>query len=225
MPPPANLAKAYLKIEGGEKVDCWFNPTEYSIQKSNSWSVDSVVGEEVPPAQFGGGQPSKLTVELMFDDSDGEHGDVRKATDPLFAAMEVDQSRATEKNSGRPPTIEFGWGTATTFKAVIESLSVQFTMFKGDGTPIRASASLSLMQVEKAVGKSKSSGERSQNPTTRGTRGLRNHTVRDGDSIQSIAYSAYGDATRWRAIAEANDIDDPLSVTRGTVLSIPPITD
>jgi nucleoid-associated protein YgaU len=45
--------------------------------------------------------------------------------------------------------------------------------------------------------------------------------VRDGDSLQSVAHNAYGDPTLWRRIAEANGIDDPLSIPRGTVLSIP----
>jgi nucleoid-associated protein YgaU len=47
------------------------------------------------------------------------------------------------------------------------------------------------------------------------------HTVQDGDSLPSIAYMAYGDATRWRTIAEANHIDDPLHVRRGTPLTLP----
>jgi nucleoid-associated protein YgaU len=60
-----------------------------------------------------------------------------------------------------------------------------------------------------------------QNPTTRGTAGLRSHIVHDGDSLHSISYEAYGDATRWRAIAEANGIDNPLRLRRGTSLTIP----
>ena len=59
-----------------------------------------------------------------------------------------------------------------------------------------------------------------QNPTTRGEV-MRAHVVRDGDTLQSIAFSAYRDATRWRAIAEANDIDDPLRLERGQALAIP----
>jgi nucleoid-associated protein YgaU len=47
------------------------------------------------------------------------------------------------------------------------------------------------------------------------------HTVQDGDSLPSIAYRAYGDATRWRAIADANGIDNPLHVRRGTPLVVP----
>ena len=64
-----------------------------------------------------------------------------------------------------------------------------------------------------------------QNPTTRADIGLGSHTVRDGDSLASIAYHHYRDPTKWRAIAEANGIDDPLHLTRGAVLSIPRIED
>jgi nucleoid-associated protein YgaU len=59
------------------------------------------------------------------------------------------------------------------------------------------------------------------NPTTRALPGLGSHMVRDGDSLASIAFQHYRDPTRWRAIAEANDIDDPLHLKRGTTLSIP----
>ena len=51
--------------------------------------------------------------------------------------------------------------------------------------------------------------------------GMKVHTVADGDSLASIAYDAYGDPTRWRMIAEANDIDNPLHLSRGTPLTIP----
>jgi nucleoid-associated protein YgaU len=51
--------------------------------------------------------------------------------------------------------------------------------------------------------------------------GLRVHRVRDGDSLPSIAFDSYGDPTRWRPIAEANGIDNPLSLRRGSELTIP----
>jgi nucleoid-associated protein YgaU len=212
---PDNLTKAYLRIEGGEQIDCWFNPSEYTITKSNKWTVKPVVGEGMPTAEFGGGDAQKLQLELLFDDADREDGDVRAVTNALFAAMAVDTAFASGKNSGRPPTIEFGWGSTTTFKAVCDSLSVQYLLFRPNGTPVRAKATVSLLQAEPTVGKGP------QNPTTRGIGGLRTHVVRDGDSIQGIAHAAYGDPTLWRRVAEANGIDDPLRLPRGAVLSIP----
>ena len=45
--------------------------------------------------------------------------------------------------------------------------------------------------------------------------------IREGDTLHSIAYTHYGDPTRWRLIAERNDIDDPLRLRRGDSLTIP----
>src|SRR5262249_15794245 len=107
-----------------------------------------------------------------------------------------------------------------------DSLSVQYTLFRPDGTPTRAQAQLSLIQAERAMDKSsKGGGGKPQNPTTRAQPGLGSHTVHDGDSLASIAFAHYRDPTRCRAIAEANGIDDPLHLKRGTVLSIPRIDD
>jgi nucleoid-associated protein YgaU len=107
---------------------------------------------------------------------------------------------------------------------VIDSLSVQYTLFRPDGTPVRAMAKLSLTQVEKAVDKPSAGGsKKGQNPTTRGLADLRSHVVRDGDTLPSIAFTSYGDPTRWRAIAEANGIDDPLALRRGRLLSVPQV--
>jgi len=224
LPPITGFERANLEIEGdGDKVECWFNPKEYTIQKQNQWKVEPVVGSALPTAQFGGGQPRKLTLDLLFDSTDSDL-DLRAVTDRLFKMMEIDKALASSsgKNSGRPPMITFTWGGTVTFKAVADSLSVQYMLFRPDGTPIRAQAKLSLIQVEKASDKSsKGGGKGGNNPTTRALPGIGSHLVRDGDSLPSIAYAHYRDATRWRAIAEANGIDDPLRLRRGSTLSIP----
>ena len=62
-----------------------------------------------------------------------------------------------------------------------------------------------------------------QNPTTRAQAGFGVHRVKDGDTLPSISYSSYGDATDWRRIAEANGIDNPLHLRRGSSLSLPSI--
>lgn len=229
LPPLTGFERANLEIEGdGGDIECWFNPKEYTIQKQNQWKIDPVVGAALPTAQFGGGQPRKLTLDLLFDGSDSKL-DVRSVTDRLFKMMEINKAlgSGTGKNSGRPPMVTFTWGSTVTFKAVADSLSVQYTLFRPDGSPIRAQAKLSLIQVEKAADKSsgKGGGKGNNNPTTRALPGIGSHLVRDGDSLPSIAYTHYHDATRWRAIAETNGIDDPLRIRRGTTLSIPRLTE
>lgn len=219
--------RAYIQVEGGPKVAAWFNPKEYTLARSNKWEVKPVPGAGLPNAQFGGSEPHKLNIELLFDDSDAHDGDVRTITGNLLDMMEVDPKFGSgEKNNSRPPTVEFGWGPVIWPKAVCNSVSIQYTLFKPDGTPIRAVAKLGLTQVGKATTKPRGGGANrtnppQQNPTTIAIGGIRSYTVRDGDSLQSIAYAAYGDPTRWRLIAEANGIDDPIHLRRGRVLAIP----
>ncbi|HEY4348500.1 MAG TPA: LysM peptidoglycan-binding domain-containing protein [Gaiellaceae bacterium] len=227
LPPLTGFEQASLEIEGSDDpIDCWFNPKEYTIQKQNQWKVDPVVGTALPSAQFGGGQPRKLSLDLLFDSTDSDSLDVTDVTQQLFKAMEVQSSlgSGSGKNSGRPPMITFVWGSTVSFKAVADSLSVQYTLFRADGTPVRAQAKISLIQADKAMDKSSAKGaSKPQNPTTRARPGLGSHTVRDGDSLASIAFLHYRDPTRWRAIAEENGIDDPLHLRRGSILSIPKI--
>jgi Contractile injection system tube protein/LysM domain len=224
-PPPTGFARAQLVVEGDPSpIECWFNPKEYSVSKANTWKVETVAGSALPAPQFGGGQARELSLDLLFDGADGDKRDVRAVTDRLLKMMEVDPKlgKGTAKNSGRPPIVTFAWGDFVSFEAVATTLSVQYTLFRADGSPIRAEAKLKLVQVRKTVDKSAAPGNaKGQNPTTRGVAGLRAHVVRDGDSLPSIAYAAYGDATRWRPIAQANDIDDPLRLRRGASLAIP----
>ena len=44
------------------------------------------------------------------------------------------------------------------------------------------------------------------------------------DTLQSVAFSEYGDAALWRGLADLNDIDDPFRLRPGTTLMIPPAT-
>lgn len=223
--PSGGLAKAFIDIEGGEKLQCWFNPNRYTISKSNKWDEQPVVGTSLPQVQFGGGQARKLSLELFFDDSDNYDGDVKRITDRLFAAMEVNDAFQSSRNTARPPLVEFGWGQTWTFKAVIEQLSVDFILFRPDGVPVRAIAKLDLRQAEQVVGGPATPDAKRQNPTTLGMAGLGAKVVREGDSLQSMAFAAYRDATSWRAIAEANGIDDPTRLIRGASLAIPRLSE
>jgi hypothetical protein len=220
---PTSVKKATLTPESGDAVSCWFNPKEYSISKTNSWNQQSqqAAGSGFVPPSYTGSQPRQLSLDLFFDDSEVDSGDIRPVIAALFAMMEVTVGKGTGRNKARPPYVTFAWGATNTFKAAMTSLAVQYTMFRTDGVPIRATARVALTQVEPAQGESGRMTR--QNPTTTGLAGLRSHVIRDGDSLQSLAFEYYGDPTEWRVLADANGIDDPLHVRRGTLISIPVI--
>ena len=69
-------------------------------------------------------------------------------------------------------------------------------------------------------------GSYSVEPTGLGgeTPGKSNYTVKDGDTLQGIAHTLYGDSGLWYIIAEANGIQNPFDESQfyaGQLLNIP----
>jgi hypothetical protein len=224
MPPsyPDGFTKAELEIDGGETIGVLFNPTEYTITKTNTWNFKEVGGSSLPPPEFGGGSPRQISLNLLLDNSVLEDSQsVLSITQKLFKMMEVGDGQPAGSSRAAPPYVTFRWGAVDTFKAVCTSLTCTYQLFEPNGDPIRADIKLDLKQAEPASTASANSANLGTNPTTRSAGDAGVHLVKDGDSLPSIAYRAYGDATRWRTIADANDIDDPLRLRRGTALTVP----
>lgn len=209
--------KAYLLSEKGDKIRCLFNPAELTITKANSWQAAEAKGQNAPEMRFQGGQPGTLALSLMLDTTD-TGGDVTVHTDTLLDLMKVDPELAgsdRQRNSARPPWVEFHWGKLHSFKAIIERLQVRFTYFASSGMPLRAKADLTLKQFM-------DEGLRPlQNPTSHTPTLHTVHRVVKGETLDRIAAAHYADPTRWRLVAEANAVVDPLAVAPGTLLVIP----
>lgn len=213
------LTKATLtNVDTNDKIECLFNPTEYTIAKANSWQPKPVVGKNVPKLDFTGGGSRVLTVELFFDVYEQSGADVRDHVNKLWKLTMIDERKKNrETKRSRPPLCIFQWGGHWTFKAAITNLSVRYTLFRQDGTPVRAVASVTLQEAEDE------SEQPGTNPTSFAPPGRRRREVRPHDTLAIIAFEEYGDPGMWRRIAEANAIDDPLGLRPGQVLAIPPV--
>jgi nucleoid-associated protein YgaU len=100
---------------------------------------------------------------------------------------------------------------------VVERLQVRFTFFASSGMPLRAKADLTLKQYE-------DEHERPlQNPTSYTPILHTVHRVVQGETLDRIAATHYADPTRWRLIADANHVVDPLALSAGALLVIPEI--
>jgi hypothetical protein len=212
-----SLTKASItNLYTNDKLECLFNPTEYTIAKTNNWQAKPVKGKNVPKMDFTGGGARSMTVELLFDVFENPLGDVRTHTDKLFKMCAIDSSKVNQKTQkGRPPFILFEWGQNWQFKSAITSLSIRFTLFRHDGVPVRALANLTLME---AVDENDKKGT---NPTSFGDPGMKLRQVRPRDTLAGIAADEYGSPSQWRLIADANRIDDPMGIEPGQILAIP----
>ena len=116
---------------------------------------------------------------------------------------------------GEPPTVIFVWGGIKLFRAVMTNIVVKYTMFDENGVPTRATADCDFKEQSHPL-----DFLPAQNPTSRTE--IRN-TVRvtQGDRLDLIASRFYGDSRMWRAIAQANDLEDPFNLRPGQLLTMP----
>jgi hypothetical protein len=217
------MEKAVIRTVQGEDpevvITCLFNPNEYTFRKTNRWTANETAGEDIPDIQFGGGDSATLTKQLFLDTST-TGGDVRDVVDQVRTLMEVNPDLTGHSSvQGRPPFVEFQWGQTWSFKAVITSVTEHFTLFRDDGVPIRATLDIEFLQGEIR----NENQTRAQNPTTVGKPGYRHWIVSEGDTIDWIAFTEYGDASKWRYIADINNLDAPDRLRPGQALAIAPL--
>ncbi|RYP83276.1 peptidase M23 [Nocardioides guangzhouensis] len=218
----SQMQKATLKLYdatpsglGGERdtITFQFNPKEVTIQKAAKWERKTAKGaKKAGPPEFSGSEPCKLTLEMFFDASGKQDGSVVQAVEQLFGCTVPTEESAGQKKPS-PPLVVLQWGSITSFPAFVTSVSAKYTLFTADGLPIRALCSVSLEEMPAEPGK--------QNPTSGSDAVRRAHLMVEGDSLASVAYAEFGDATAWRSLARFNEIDDPLRCRPGTRLLLP----
>ncbi len=204
-----------------EAISVQFNPESYSVSKSVNWGPpENSSGQgantqrqvNAPTVEFKGGGSRQLTLELFFDvtEEDNEE-DVRQETNKIVSLTRI------ERDEAHPRVCEVSWGEAPVgsdfpFVGVITSLTQNFTLFKGNGKPLRANLSVTFLEFLAPL-----TDKRQTDPE------LTTRVIKRGDTLSSIATQVYRNPKLWRIIAQANQLDDPrnLEMQIGRTLTIP----
>lgn len=207
------LAKLTIKPQTGGVIRAMYNPREFTLETRNQFQRTAMPGLPTPVTQFVSGETQKLSLELFFDTYEtGE--DVRLHTKQVTDLLKINRKLHA------PPVCEFIWGGSMAgdiqshFRGVIDSVTQKFTMFLDSGIPVRATLTVSISEYRTIEEQLKTLGLQSADHTK--------HLIfKQGDSLWSLAYQEYGDATLWREIAKANNIDNPRLIAPGKELVIP----
>lgn len=196
------------------EITFMFNPTEYRISQTASITHSQSVFDPGGHIEYTGTSGMTVSMQLFFDDFASMKGDVTPKITKLLSWQYPDK-----KKEVGPPFVKFEWGNKQleNFKGVITSVNISYTVFSKSGTPIQAKVDLTLDgNIEPMPG---------ANPTSHSTDMRRVHSVVEGETIALIAFAELGQSGYWRAIAEANGIDDPLRIRPGQFLLIPSAAD
>ena len=131
-------------LEGGhqgEVLEAQFNPKEIAVDRTIPWLYHRLVPGVL---QYLGFEPARMSFELLFDGVE-QSKSVQPRLDTLHRLSSVDD------NLHSPPRVTVAWGSAAgampTFDGVIEAVSVHYLKFAGNGVPLRATATVTLIEA------------------------------------------------------------------------------
>jgi len=214
--------RQFNKVRAGNDVSVQFNPQTLKVSFSNQNRGGDQPGGS--SRQFVGSGTSRLDVELLFDTT-ADGSDVRKATEKIAFFIKAKPDQNDRNNRRVPPVLSFEWGTFI-FRGNVESIGETLDYFSEEGVPLRATISLNISRQEiefvfgqPGQGGGGGSGGAGGAPgqATGATSPLA--AARPGDNLQSLA-ARNGSSADWKAIAAANNIDDPLRLNAGALIDI-----
>lgn len=138
-------------------VSACFNPNKVKMSKSVPWNRHSPAGSDGEMLEFTNGKNRTLTLELFFDGYEKRKikGGMKRAnveTEYVDRLLEMTRPDIPVfSGSGlatRPHFVMLVWGKMSRIKGVIESIDTEFNMFDSDGTPVRATCSLKVTEID-----------------------------------------------------------------------------
>lgn len=202
------VEKAKIRVlEGPDKgdIDLMYNPIEYNVQKEVQKTGKNA------NIQFNSTDIPDFSVKLFFDTYE-KKTDVREQTEKIVSLL---KPSIKGKHTQRPPICLYVWGSFS-YRGIVTKAEQKFLLFLETGIPVRSELNVTfssvLIKEEEAQLSSKSESRKLWQ-------------VKSGDRLDLIAYSALKDPAQWRKIAEANEINNPLSFPKpddvGRMLVIP----
>lgn len=218
-------------LDNNETFEVLYNPQSYVRNKTVNYKPISLIGSDAPLVQFQSGGMETLSFELFFDSvsAGSEVGgnfidrakfavnsllptiagliDVREYTKKITDLMYIDD------DLHRPPELKVEWSSLQ-FKGFLYSCEQKFVRFDEHGQPVRAFLTCTFIE-SRDVQKLYVANPLNSPDTTK------YHTIRQGDSLWSLASAEYGDAGQWRVIAASNGLSNPRALRTGEMLVVP----
>ena len=210
--------------KGVKEIQVAINPEKYSHDYQICYSKVNAPGSSAGSPKFNRTPSDKVSFELVFDGT-GAIPTILPGVIPGGVTGSVADQIEEFKNvvfkvKGKihsPYFLRLSWGTLQ-FECRLQQLNIQFTLFKPDGSPLRARAGAEFVGYQ---------NEKLQNAETKKSSPDLSHivTVKKGDILPLLCYRIYQDSSFYLQVAAVNNLVNFRNLKPGSKLLFPPITE
>jgi hypothetical protein len=205
-----------VSVDNGASFELMLNPSSYSHSYSIGYNNKEAIGQLGSDAKFSGIKPEKVSFDIVIDGTgvvevaDSASTDVKDRVSKL-----TDVVYKYDGDSHEPNHVRIIWGNLIFFGR-LESMSVEYTLFKPSGEPLRAKVKLAfsgfMSKEEEAFRANRSSPDLS-------------HLVefKAGDTLPLLCYRIYKDSSYYVDVARVNNITNFRDIKPGSRLHFPPL--
>lgn len=198
---------------GDQTCTVKINPASYTHNHQVKYDNSTAQGSPGTTLKFKGIPPETISFDIHFDAT----GVIENSTEDVKVQLDTFKEVCFDYNGTihEPNYLILSWGSLV-FKCKLTSLDISYTLFKPDGTPLRAKASV---KFEEAIDSSMIAAEAApESPDL-------THLViiKQGDTLPLLCKKAYGDASYYLEVAKHNKLVNFRNLVPGTELYLPPI--
>lgn len=199
--------------KGKQKCTVKINPASYTHDFQVNYDNSTAQGAPGTTLKFKGIPPETISFDIHFDAT----GAIENNKVPVKTQLDQFKKVCFVYNGTihEPNYLIVSWGSLV-FKCKLTSLNLSYSLFKKDGTPLRAKASVKFEEATDASLLAKEANNKSPDLT---------HLiiVKQGDTLPLICNDVYGDCSYYIEVAKYNNMTNFRNLVPGTKLYLPPI--
>lgn len=190
------------------------NPDNIKLQKAIEYNEQQAPATSSTSQKFKSTPSDKLSFETVIDCTgivDSKRTDMSKEIKALETIIYTYNGKIH-----RPNFVKVQWGENITFNGVLNSIDISYTLFKPDGSPLRAKISLAFSQYISPSTETKIIAPKSPDLT---------HivTVVEGMSLPQLCLQTWDDDSLYIEVAKFNNLNKFRDLDGNTKLIFPPV--
>ena len=191
------------------------NPSEYDHSFAIEYNKKEAIGQSGSDIKFSGIKPEKLKFSALIDGTGALGSDASKDDVKTQLKNIRDIVYKYDGDKHEPSHVRVLWGSQIFFGR-LESMTVDSTLFKPSGEPLRSKVQLEffgfMSKEEEALRANRSSPDMSHLIE-----------VKAGDTLPLLCYRVYRDSSYYLEVARENKLTDFRDLKPGSKLYFPPL--